>query len=152
MLPSGPRFNIKMSSYQYSKSHCEDQTVVRSSYLHNGVSYTGKWTSLYWFVEINGDKDCYHIIAVNIDTVLHFTGHWICVVYEWHIWLYNLLTSKHISLQQYFDCLVYNYIWYTFEKYKPIYIHHLFARNVQPFAWHIPTPFKQSNNLCFNVA
>ena len=46
---SGPRFNIKMSSYQYRKSHCGDNTVVRSSYLHNGISYTGKMSSLYWF-------------------------------------------------------------------------------------------------------
>ena len=45
---SGPRFNIKMSSYQYRKSHCGDKTVVRSSYLHNGISYTGKMSSLYW--------------------------------------------------------------------------------------------------------
>ena len=37
-----------MSSYQYRKSHCGDKTVVRSSYLHNGISYTGKMTSLYW--------------------------------------------------------------------------------------------------------
>ena len=44
----GPWFNIKMSSYQYRKSHCRDKTVVRSSYLHNGISYTGKVTSLYW--------------------------------------------------------------------------------------------------------
>ena len=43
----GPRFNIKMSSYQYRKSHCGDKTVVRSSYLHNGIFYTGKKTSLY---------------------------------------------------------------------------------------------------------
>ena len=41
-------FNIKMPSYQYRKSHCGDKTVVRSSYLHNGISYTGKMTSLYW--------------------------------------------------------------------------------------------------------
>ena len=47
-LPPGPWFNIKMSSYQYRKSHCGDKTVVRSSYLHNGISYTGKMTSLYW--------------------------------------------------------------------------------------------------------
>ena len=26
-----------MSSYQYGKSHCEDNTVVRLSYLHNGI-------------------------------------------------------------------------------------------------------------------
>ena len=46
---SGPWFNSKMSSYQYRKSHCGDKTVVRSSYLHNGFSYTDKMTSLYWF-------------------------------------------------------------------------------------------------------
>ena len=44
----GGWFNIKMSSYQYRKSHCGDKTVVRSSYLHNGISYTGKMSSLYW--------------------------------------------------------------------------------------------------------
>ena len=32
----GPRSNIKM----YRKSHCRDKTAVRSSYLHNGISYT----------------------------------------------------------------------------------------------------------------
>ena len=37
-----------MSSYQYRKSHCGDKMVVRSSYLHNGISYTGKMSSLYW--------------------------------------------------------------------------------------------------------
>ena len=46
--PAGPRFYIKMSSYQYRKSLCGDKTVVRSSYLHNGISYTGKMSSLYW--------------------------------------------------------------------------------------------------------
>ena len=37
-----------MTSYRYRKSHCGDRTVIRSSYLHNGISYTGKMTSLYW--------------------------------------------------------------------------------------------------------
>ena len=37
-----------MPSYQYRKSHCGDKTVVRSSHLHNGISCTGKMTSLYW--------------------------------------------------------------------------------------------------------
>ena len=44
----GPQFNIKMSSYRYRKSHCGDKTVVRSSYLYNEISYTGKMTSFYW--------------------------------------------------------------------------------------------------------
>ena len=45
---AGPRFNKKMSSYQYRKSHCGDKTILRPSYLRNGISYTGKTTSLYW--------------------------------------------------------------------------------------------------------
>ena len=45
---SAGRFKIKMPSYQYRKSHCGDKTVIRSSYLHNGISYTGKKASLYW--------------------------------------------------------------------------------------------------------
>ena len=40
--------NIKMPSYQYRESHCGDKTILRSSYLHNGISYTGKMASLYW--------------------------------------------------------------------------------------------------------
>ena len=48
IMKLGPRFNIKLTSYQYRKSHCGDKTVVRSSYLHNGISYTGKMSSLYW--------------------------------------------------------------------------------------------------------
>ena len=44
----GGWFNIKIPSYQYRKSHCGDKTVVSSSYLHNGISYTGKMSSLYW--------------------------------------------------------------------------------------------------------
>ena len=47
-LYPGPWFNIKMSSYQYRKSQCGDKTVVRSSYLHNGIFYSGKMSSLYW--------------------------------------------------------------------------------------------------------
>ena len=41
-------FHLKTTSYQYRKSHCGDKTILWSSYLHNGISYTGKMTSLYW--------------------------------------------------------------------------------------------------------
>ena len=44
----GPWFNIKMSSYQYRKSHCGDKMILRPSYLHNRIFYTGKMISLYW--------------------------------------------------------------------------------------------------------
>ena len=45
---SGGWFNIKMPSYEYMKSHCGDKAILRPSYLHNGISCTGKKTSLYW--------------------------------------------------------------------------------------------------------
>ena len=47
-LRAGPWFEIKISSYQCRKSHCGDKRVIRSSYLHNGISYTGNMASLYW--------------------------------------------------------------------------------------------------------
>ena len=48
MIASGTRFNIKMTSYQYGKSQCGDKTILRPSYLYNGISYIGKTTPLYW--------------------------------------------------------------------------------------------------------
>ena len=43
-----------MASYQYRKSHCGDKTILRLSYLYNGISYTGKTTSLYWIGALFG--------------------------------------------------------------------------------------------------
>ena len=37
--PSGPWFNIKMSSYHYRKSHCGDKTILRPS---------PQWDFLHW--------------------------------------------------------------------------------------------------------
>ena len=56
LRPSGPWFNIKMSSYQYRNSHCGDKTVVRSSYLRHGISYTGKMSS---YIE-SGPRWCWN--------------------------------------------------------------------------------------------
>ena len=53
ILSPGGRINVKMSSYQYRKSHCGDKTILRPSYLHNGISYTDKMTSLYWIRALN---------------------------------------------------------------------------------------------------
>ena len=47
---SGPWFNIKMSYYQHRKSHFGDETVTRSSNLHNRISYSGKTPYLYRIV------------------------------------------------------------------------------------------------------
>ena len=51
LIETAPRALIQYKDAilpQYRKSHCGDKTVVRSSYLHNGISYTGKMRSLYW--------------------------------------------------------------------------------------------------------
>ena len=45
---TGAWLNIWMLSYQYRKSHCGDQSILRLSYLHSGVSCTGKIAYLYW--------------------------------------------------------------------------------------------------------
>ena len=62
VVQPGLWFNINMSSYQYRKFYCGDKTIVRSSYLHNGISYTGKMTSLYWFSPLNVIR-MYHSIS-----------------------------------------------------------------------------------------
>ena len=55
--------SIKMASYQYMKSNCWYKMVIRSSYLINGNSYTGKMTSLYWI--------CLQIFIVFDDEILN---------------------------------------------------------------------------------
>ena len=52
------RFNIKMPSYQYRKSDYGDKTILWLSYLHNGISYTGKTPSLYWIRAWRPDRWC----------------------------------------------------------------------------------------------
>ena len=42
-----------MTSYQYRKSHCGDKTILRLSYLRNGISYAGKMIFLYWIKALN---------------------------------------------------------------------------------------------------
>ena len=61
--PPGPWFNKKMSSYQYRKSHCGDKTILRPSYLHNGISDTGKMASLYWIRALEPPTDYCDVIA-----------------------------------------------------------------------------------------
>ena len=34
--------------FQVYEVHCGDKMILRPFYLHNGISYTGKMTSLYW--------------------------------------------------------------------------------------------------------
>ena len=46
MVPDNTKAPIQY--YQYRQSHCGDKAVVRLSYLHSGISYSGEMSSLYW--------------------------------------------------------------------------------------------------------
>ena len=87
----GPRFNIKMLSYQYMKPHCEDKTVVRSSFLHNGISYTDKMASLYWIRVL-----AFGCVISNIILVLFTMGRMISVYYPRKA--SSILTRKNVCI------------------------------------------------------
>ena len=61
----GAWINIKIPSYQYRKSHCGDKTILRPSYLHNGISNTGKMLSLYWIRALVSDHIWIQSIPVH---------------------------------------------------------------------------------------
>ena len=93
-----------MSSYQYRKSHRGDKMVVRSSYLHSGISYTGKMVSLYWigalvdmFLNCSNKKD--HLLineSIKIDELFYvhtcFTREMIVFneAYRQHSWVISI--------------------------------------------------------------
>ena len=77
-----------MPSCQSRKSHCGDDTILRPSYLHNGISYTGKITSLYWIraqfpfqkaiMYVQGGNGVYMEYlrrAVGVHSMKSFTSH-----------------------------------------------------------------------------
>ena len=84
----------KMPSYQYRKSHYADKTILQPSYLHNGVSFTGKMASFYWIRAqvVDVFREQYHmhdqlvvwIVEVKIVESLQWTtcdmNSWICEV------------------------------------------------------------------------
>ena len=100
-MSPGPRFNIKMPSYQYRKSHCGDKTILRPSYLHNGISYTGKMTSLYWvgalattnFKMCHGDMPSDWFIAYMFG-LKHGSQDWLIVVAAINTRLFNLYNGN----------------------------------------------------------
>ena len=64
----GPRFKINMTSYLYRKSHCGDKTILRPSYLHNDISYTGKTTSLGWIGALVFIECCIRDLQTNLSS------------------------------------------------------------------------------------
>ena len=103
LTPAGFWFNIKMSSYQYRKSNCGDKTILRPSYLHNGISYTGKMTSLYWFSPLTliSYYNSFMIWSKMYHCLLTYLKHYFLnFVKIFHVFTYNINTVKKCS--QYF--------------------------------------------------
>ena len=107
-----------MSSYQYRKSHCGDKTVVRSSYLHNGISYTGKMSSLYWIGALLRIMYMYAFVKLKSEwlkfrfpeTYIRIRAMYNVIVYMWYLckqsrrkWLIRLdhLNYKHTPSYKY---------------------------------------------------
>ena len=76
-------FNIKMPSYQYRKSHCGDKTILRPSYLHSGISYTGKMVSLYWIRAQNPIITCLWLDILEWESVKSVKYHQIFCCPVW---------------------------------------------------------------------
>ena len=66
----GP-YSIKIYHLTSTRNPIVDKTVVRSSYLHNGISYTGKMISLYWI----GALLVYLDLIVSNRGKLYYTRH-----------------------------------------------------------------------------
>ena len=71
-LAPGTWVNIKLSSYQCRKSHCGYKTTERSSYLHNGISYTARTTSLYWIDPLEAWFKCQQDCTEHITDQCYF--------------------------------------------------------------------------------
>ena len=96
--PPGGWFHIKMISYQYSKSYCGDKMILWLSYIHNGVSYTIKMTSLY---QIMAQGEMLFHLSFVMSYMLCMWGI-ACCKCQIHQWLFcSMLTfykTSHINL------------------------------------------------------
>ena len=57
------QFNTKMP-YQYRNSHCGNKMILRRSYLHNGISYTGNTPQL----AVCQDIECFSVQSMFLLT------------------------------------------------------------------------------------
>ena len=115
-----------MTSYQYRESHCGDKTVVRSSYLHNCISYTGKMTSLYW---------------IRAQLLICFHQLWISTVL-----VPVIINAMHLHIFIYHLCLGISHLYFNISiSSKPWSI--LCTHSIISFK---RTPFQQQSNNIFS--
>ena len=91
----------KYAILPYRKFHCGDETILRPSYFHNGIAYTGKMTFLYWIRALKslGANDQYRAwksVAQNHEHIF-FGAIWASWCYrqstakcQWFNFLYNM--------------------------------------------------------------
>ena len=80
---SGLWFNMMMLSYQYRKYHYGDKTVIRLSYLRNGIFYNGRVASLH---------------GISPHSILNQPR---TEIYQWEKWPYHFQSKlTHLSLDK----------------------------------------------------
>ena len=101
-IKPGAWFNINMLSYQNRKPCCGDKTIIRSSYLYNRISYTGKMSSLYWI--------CAQVVSLYIASPELVSGP--AVVWKVKNFLHTLTVwiPMWINDHETFHQSIYNYI------------------------------------------
>ena len=124
---SGPRFNIKISSNRYRKSHFGDKTVVRSSYLHNGISYTGKMTSLYWIRALDEKTPLFHLnrwcgamrsVGYNVVQSNMGSSTWYHIWYDWcKIWSWSPVPCEKHGFCRYWGPRAMFFTWHGMKSY-----------------------------------
>ena len=79
--------------YCYRKSYCGDKTAVRLSYLHNGISYTGKTAS--WTNPLKSST-LHHFIFPTRKNLLKTSNNrkWLCICY----WKQELPVPNYIYI------------------------------------------------------
>ena len=130
---SGPQFNLKMTSYQYRKSHCGAKMILRPSHLHNGISYTGKRPSLYWIGALTGGPP--PTVASNPPESLGTNQ-------QLHL-VFISVASTHL-------CLIYYGTWFPFVHSASRSFHHTWDHSSQgPFSTIYDWLYRQwEENLC----
>ena len=97
MTSPGPWFNMKMPLNQYRNSHCGDKTILRLSYLHNGVRqhlYTESGPKPQWFNKplVYCHQNIIYLQTINFSTSTNSSGVKTCanlMKIDYCIWNYN---------------------------------------------------------------
>ena len=100
-----------MTPYQYRKSQCGDKTILRPSYPHNGISYTGKMSSLYW---IRAQ------VSLKLAVLLHslICLHWwmMSEAIKWACWSLHSQDINGCNIVHSYQCLwVRLMIWFYYQ-------------------------------------